>query len=150
MKTHEKLATLPDVFKFKALDDLKANVQFILALVSQGFQLPIDRDEFLSRCVLSGDVYAYVIEDRVIRVLMRALNESAYECDDTPEVLISDFDFDVDFKIPQEALNLVNSKTLIDDTINTLSRVNPSKISTKDANDIECFRLSLKRMQKHA
>jgi hypothetical protein len=148
MKTHEKLATLPEEFKFKALDDLKANVKFILALVSQGFQLPTDRDEFLSRYVLSGDVYAYVIEDRVISVLMRNFNESAYECDDTPEVLISDFD--VDFEIPQESLNLVNSKTLIDDTIKTLSRVNPSKISTKDANDIECFRLSLNHMQKHA
>lgn len=136
--------SLPKEFKFKALEDCKANMRFILFLVSQGFETVGEKDEFISKYVLSGIVYSYVIEDNTIKILLKDTNEEDFENDDTTEICISDFN--IGTVLSDEESSLADNKLLINKTIKTLSQINPAALTAAEVSEIEMFGLTVNRM----
>lgn len=133
---------LPNEFKFKADDKPINTIKFILFLISQGFETVCPKDEFISTYVLTDDFDAYGIENKKIVV-----HNSGRDFDNDPvqEVVISDFDLDIELTASES--NAIYNQEIVDMTIKSLSKLDPSKLSPNDVSDIDTFRLQLNGMK---
>jgi hypothetical protein len=134
--------TLPKEFKFKAADKPRSTIKFILFLISQGFKVACPKDEFISTYVLTGEFDAYGVENNKIVVHNSGRD---YDNDPVPEVIISDFDLDIELTASESYL--IDNQEVVDMAIKALSKLDPSKLSPNDVSDIEAFRLQLNGMK---
>ena len=138
--------TLPPAFKFKAPDSTKDALAFIRILMSQGIQTPCDKDKFITQYVLSGDIYAYSVEDRVIRIYMKNGNEECYANDPLTEIFTSE---ETDkAELAQEDLTLIERKEIVHKASQSLYQIDIAKLTASDIEKIETFGYELDRMQK--
>jgi hypothetical protein len=142
-----KTTLFPDPFKFKASNDPKKTITFIEFLISQGFKTPIDKSDFISKHVSTGDVYAYSVEDNTILILLMHEDEDLYENLDLESVNIEDIK--LDFELPSDKDQMMENKELIDKIIKSLNRTNPLALSNKDFIELTSCLLVINKMPKH-
>lgn len=139
---------LPQEFKFKAVKKLEVNLQFILFLISKGFKVVGNKEEFLSIYVLSNKTYGYSIEEETIKVFLKDFNEDDFNSFDIPEINVNEYCSGNE--LSNDNLEFINNRDLINDTIEILSKVDPSKLNLSNISEIISFRNLAKNMESYS
>jgi hypothetical protein len=135
---------LPKEFKFKAADDVNKTIKFILLLISKGFETACDKEEFITKHVLSKEFDAFAVEDN--KVVLHGTGKD-YDNDPSQEVLISDFNLVIELSSAES--NAINNNDMINEVIKDLSKIDPSKLSCNEVDNIDIFRMQLKNMASY-
>lgn len=139
-----RVEDLPKEFKFKATEDLRLNLVFVLMLIEQGFEVVGEINTFVSRYVISGLVYGFAIEDNKIVVFLNGGNEDCYLKDPVHEVFVHDFDFN--HSISDNAEQVINKQVLVGEVIKLLSNLDLASLTNKEILDVNAIKLMVSSM----
>lgn len=122
------MKNLPKEFKFKKSNNPQNNIKFILKIHEEGFNISLKVEDFISKYAFSDQVFAYLVEDNYLKILLKNFDEKVYNSYDIPEIIIDDFEVELN----EENENILNSSILINDTISKLSKLNLKELSNKE------------------
>lgn len=122
------MKNLPKEFKFKKSNNPKNNIKFILKIHEEGFNTSLKIEDFILKYAFSDQVFAYIIEDNYLKILLKNFDEEVYNSCDIPEIIVDNLDVELN----EENKNILNSSFLINDTISKLSKLNVKELSNKE------------------
>lgn len=121
------MKNLPKEFKFKKSNNPHNNIKFILKIHEEGFNTSLKIEDFISKYAFTDKVFAYLVEDNYLKILLKNFDEKVYDSYDIPEIVIDD----LGLELSEENKDILNSY-LINDTISKLSKLNVKKLSNKE------------------
>ena len=124
-------------FKFKPTANILDTVKFIQVLVSRGYETVGTQEDFITRYVMSGDVYGYAIEDNRIVIFLNVGNENDYNVYDIPEV--NPLGFIADISIDNSIQDAIENRKRIATAIKALHKLSADKLTKNQIQIIEAI-----------